>query len=138
MRIDQADLLEGMDWLFVQKFMAITTKENYQKGDFIFHEGDSADFFYTLIQGSVKFSIGENVKEVFIVSHPGEAFGISSILDRNYYYASAECCEPTHLHKIERKALGQFLKDHPESSAVFYKRVANRLAQRLVESYKII
>jgi CRP-like cAMP-binding protein len=137
MRIDQADLLKGMDWLFVQKFMALTVREHYAKGDFIFHEGDKADFFYTLIEGGVKLSIGDTEKELFTVSHPGEAFGLSSILDRNYYSASAECLAPTHLHKIERNALNQFLQDHPESSSVFYKRVANRLGHRLVGCYKL-
>jgi CRP-like cAMP-binding protein len=138
MNIDQADLFEGMDRLFIQGFMKLTTREQYLKGDFIFHEGDKANFFYTLIEGFVKLSIGDNEKEVFIMRHPGEAFGLSSILDRNYYYASAECVEPSHLHKIERNELNQLLHDYPQASAVFYKRVANRLAQRLVESYKII
>ena len=111
MRIDQTDLLEGMDWLSVQKYMALTAIEYYKKGDFIFHEGDKFDFFYTLIEGCVKLSIGDDEKKVFTVCYPGEAFGLSGILDSNYYSASAECLEPTHLHKIQRGALSQFLRD---------------------------
>lgn len=138
MRIDQADLLEGMERSFVRKFMALTATVYYEKGDFIFHEGDKANFFYTLIEGGIRLSIGENAKEVFTVSQSGEAFGLSSILDRNYYSATAECLKSTRLHKIERNALSQFLRDHPADSMVFYKRISNRLAQRLVECYKII
>ena len=137
MRIDQADLLEDMEWLFVQKFMALSVREHYAKGDFIFHEGDKTEFFYTLIEGCVKLSTGYDEIEVFTVSHPGEAFGLSSILDRNYYFASAECLEPTQLLKIEGNALNQFLQDHPKNSSVFYKRIANRLGHRLVGCYKL-
>ena len=138
MRIDQADLIEGMDRLFIRKFMRLAVKENYARGDFIFHVGDKSEFFYTLIEGCVKLRIGYDEKEVFTVSQPGEAFGLSSVLDRSYYFASAECMQSTHLHKIERIALIQLLRDHPENSSAFYKRIANRLAQRLVECYKII
>jgi CRP/FNR family transcriptional regulator len=138
MHIDQADLFEGMDRLFIQGFMALTVKERYGKGDSIFHVEDKAEFFYTLIEGCVKISIGDDEIAVYTIDNSGEAFGLSSILDRNYYFASASCLEPTQLLKIEGKSLNQFLKDHPKNSSVFYRRVANRLAQRLVECYKII
>ena len=138
MHIDQADLFEGMERLFIRGFMALTTKESHRKGDFIFHVGDKADFFYTLMEGCVKLSIGDDEIEVYTINHSGEAFGFSSILDRNYYFASASCLEPTQLLKIEGNSLNQFLQDHPKNSSIFYKRIANRLAQRLVECYKII
>jgi CRP/FNR family transcriptional regulator len=138
MHIDQADLFEGMDRFFIRGFMALTAKERYETGDFIFHAGDKADFFYTLIEGCVKLSIRDDEIEVYTINHSGEAFGLSSILDRNYYFASVSCLEPTQLLKIERNSLNQFLQDHPENSIIFYKRIANRLAQRLVECYKMI
>lgn len=138
MHIDQADLFEGMESLFIRGFMALTAKEFYTKGDFIFHVGDKADFFYTLIEGCVKISIGDDEIEVYTINHSGEAFGLSSILDRNYFFASASCLGPTQLLKIEGNSLNQFLQDHPKDSGIFYKRIANRLAQRLVECYKII
>jgi CRP-like cAMP-binding protein len=138
MMIDQADLLDGMDFLFVQKYMALTAMQNYAKGDFIIREGDKADYFFILIEGSVRVSVGGGEKEVYVVSHPGEAFGWSSLLDRNYYSASAECLEPTRLHKMERTKLDQLLQAHPEAGAIFYKRIAGMLGHRLVESYKLI
>jgi CRP-like cAMP-binding protein len=138
MHIDQADLFEGMDRSFIQEFMALTVKERYAKGDFIFHVGDKAEFYYTLVEGCVKISIGDDEIKVYTISNSGEAFGLSSILDRNYYFASASCLESTQILKIEENSLNQFLQDHPKSSSVFYKRIANRLAQRLVECYKII
>jgi CRP-like cAMP-binding protein len=138
MMIDQADLLDGMDWLFVQKYMALAVMKNYAKGDFIVREGDKADNFFTLIEGSVRLSVGGGEKDVYVITHPGEAFGWSSLLERNYYSASAECLEPTRLHKIERNKLNQLLQAYPEASAVFYKRIAGMLGHRLVESYKLL
>ena len=138
MRIDQADLFEGMERLFIKGFMALTAEARYKKGDFIFHAGDNADYFYTLVDGCVKISVGDDEIEVYTLNHSGEAFGLSSILDRNYYFASASCLEPTQLLRIEGNSLNQFLQDHPKSSSIFYKRIANRLSQRLIECYKFI
>ena len=138
MHIDQADLFEGMDRLFIQGFLALASEEHYAKGDFIFRVGDKSAYFYTLVEGCVNISIGDEAVEVYTIDQSGEAFGLSSILDRNYYFASASCLEPTKLLKINGKILNQFLHDHQENSSVFYKRIANRLAQRLLECYKII
>jgi len=138
MHIDQADLFEGMNRSFIQGFMALTAEEHYAKGDFIFRIGDKSEFFYTLVEGCVKIIIGDEELKVYTINQSGEAFGLSTILDRNYYFASASCLEPTKLLKIYGNSLNQFLQDHPENSCVFYKRIANRLAQRLLECYKII
>ncbi len=136
MLIDQADLLEGMDYHFIQQFMSLTIKENFGEGEVIFREGDKAENFYTLVEGRIRLSVGEGQKEVYVISHPGEAFGWSSLLDRNYYSASAECTEPTRLHRIEKHKLFTLLESHPEKRHVFYKRLAGMLGHRLVESYK--
>ena len=138
MHIDQADLFEGMDRLFIQGVMALTAEEQYAKGDFIFRAGDRSAYFFTLVEGCVQISLGEAEVKVYTISQSGESFGLSSILDRNYYFASASCLAPTRLLKIYGNSLNQFLRNHPENSSVFYKRIANRLAQRLLECYKII
>jgi len=138
MLIDQADLFDGMDRMFIQEFMASTTKQKFNAGDTIFREGEQANYFYTLIEGSIRLTVGESKTEVYQITHPGEAFGWSSLLDRNYYSATAECLTPTHLHKIERIELDKLLQKYPEKSGTFYKRIAGMIGHRLVESYRQI
>jgi len=67
MKIDQGDLLWGMSMIFVHEFKKNSVKELHNKGDFIFREGDKADYFYTLIEGDVKLSIGDAGREVYTV-----------------------------------------------------------------------
>jgi CRP-like cAMP-binding protein len=136
MQIDQGDLLWGMDMLFVKQFMAITTEEHHAKGHFIIREGDRADYFYTLIKGCVRVTIGGAGQEVYSISHAGEAFGWSSLLDRNYYSASAECLEPTDVRKLRRGDLERLLHENPQSGLVFYKRIAGMLGNRLIQCYQ--
>jgi CRP-like cAMP-binding protein len=136
MMIDQGDLLWGMAMLFVQRFMSITTREHHGSGAVIFREGEKNGFFYTLIEGRVRLTVGEGGREVYTVTHAGEGFGWSSLLDRSYYSASAHCVEPTHVHKLHRNDLHRLLEDHPADGMLFYRRFAGMLGNRLVQCYR--
>ncbi|MBF0468125.1 MAG: cyclic nucleotide-binding domain-containing protein [Desulfamplus sp.] len=137
MFIDQGDLLQGMSMIFTKRFMDIATRDNHDKGEFLFHEGDPADYFYTLIIGSVRLTI-ETGHRVYIVEKAGDAFGWSSLLDREVYSASAECLERTVLLKFDRNNLGKLLEEHPDNGLTFYKKLAQILGNRLLHSYKVI
>ncbi len=138
MLIDQADLLWGMDKLFAREFMGIAAPADFGKGDVVFQEGDPADCFYTLIEGRVRLSIGDPPREVYTIDQAGEAFGWSSLVDRNYYSATTECLEPTRCSRLERKKLETLLQSHPESGLVFYKKLAGILGHRLVQYYQLM
>lgn len=138
MLIDQGDLLWGMDRRFVKDFMAVSAKVQFEKGAVIFREEDKADYFYTLVEGSVRLAIGQPPKEIYIIDKAGESFGWSSLVDRNYYSATAECLEPTHLLQFEKNKLNEFLLKHVDSALVFYKRLAGMLGNRLIQCYKLI
>jgi CRP-like cAMP-binding protein len=138
MLIDQGDLLWEMDHFFVTGFMAVSAKVHLEKDVVIFREGDKADYFYTLVEGRVRLTVGEPAKEVYTIDKAGEAFGWSSLVDRNYYSAGAETVEPTFVLQFERNALNQFLLAHAESTLIFYKRLAGMLGNRLIQYYKLI
>jgi CRP-like cAMP-binding protein len=138
MLIDQGDLLWEMDHFFVTGFMAVSTKIHLEKDSVIFREGDKADYFYTLVEGRVRLTVGESGKEVYIIDKAGEAFGWSSLVDRNYYSAGAESVEPTFVLQFERNALNKFLLENVESALTFYRRLAGILGNRLIQCYKLI
>ena len=138
MLIDQGDLLWGMDRLFIKDFMAVSAKVRFEKEDVIFREGDKAAYFYTLVEGRVRLSTGEPPKEIYLIDKAGEAFGWSSLVDRNYYSATAECLEPCQLLQFKKNDLNRFLLKNVESASIFYKRLAGMLGNRLVQCYKLI
>lgn len=136
--IDQGDILYGTTMVFMKEYMDIAQRSSYEKGDFIFHEGDSADYFFTLVKGNVKLKICENDCKVYIVDKPGEAFGWSSIVGRNIYSASAECIESTTLLKTDRIQLEKLLNKHPDCGCIFYKKLTQILGNRLIQCYELI
>ena len=138
MYFQQADLFWGMSRNFVKKIMDVAEKESHQKGHFLFHEGDPAIYFYILIKGRIKLTIGEVGQMVHTVDHAGEAFGWSSLIDRDVYSASAECRKDTILQKFDRRTLQKILEEDPSNGFIFFKRLAATIGYRLLCSYKMI
>jgi len=138
MYIQQTDLFKGMDKDFLKQVMDITMKESHEEGEFLFHEGDSAIYSYVLLKGRINVTIGEIGHVVFVVSRPGEAFGWSSLTDRDVYSAAAECREPTRLLKMDRDQFKKILDKDPANGFIFFKRLAGSLGSRLIQSYKQI
>ena len=138
MYFQQADLFWGMSRNFVKKIMDVAEKESYQKGHFIFHEGDPATYFYILIKGRIKLTIGEVGQMVHTVDHAGEAFGWSSLIDRDVYSASAECRKDTILQKFDRRTLQKIIEEDSPNGIIFFKRLAGTIGYRLLCSYKMI
>jgi len=135
MYLKQKELLWELDHSFIKDFMAIAAKESYDKGKFVFHEGDSADFMYIMTKGCVKLKIEEINQPVYIVNHPGEMFGWSSIVGRGAYSVSAECSEPTVLNKVERCDLLKLVNQNKENGMIFYKKLSEMLGNRLLHLY---
>ena len=138
MFIKQSDLFWEMDKAVVKDIMGIAVRESYQQGDFLFHEGDLADYFYILIKGRVKLSIGDTGPAVYTVDNAGEAFGWSSLIGREAYSASGQCLKPTVLDNFHRAEFAKVLEKHPKEGLQFFKRLAGLIGNRLLWSYQMI
>jgi CRP-like cAMP-binding protein len=138
MYFQQADLFWGMNKNFVKKVTETAEKESHLKGHFLFNEGDPATYFYILLKGRIKLSIGDVGQVIHTVDHAGEAFGWSSLIDRDVYSASAECTKDTILQKFDRRTLQKIIEEDPANGIIFFKRLAGTIGYRLLCSYKMI
>ena len=138
MYIKQKDIFWAMSKEFVKEIMEIAVTESHKEGETLFHGGDPANAFYILLKGRIKLSLGETGHVVYIVSNAGEAFGWSSLIGRESFSASAECMTPTKLLKLDKDKLQPILKKDPANSLILFKRLAEILGNRLLQSYTII
>lgn len=136
MFIKQADLFWGMDKDFIAELMELSAKETHEKGHMLFDEGDKAQWFFVLLKGRIKLVIGHDEQLVYIVSHAGEAFGWSGILEREAYSSSAECMETTTLLKFAVEDIQRLAEDNPVNGMMLYKKLAAMLGNRLITSYQ--
>jgi CRP-like cAMP-binding protein len=138
MYIKQSELFLGTSMDFVKKIMDISRMISHEKGDILFHENDEARYFYILLNGRVKLSVGGESQVVYDVGQNGEAFGWSSLIGRNVYSASAKCVDSTKLLVTDRVKLGKVLEEDPANGIIFMKHLAATLGNRLIETYKMI
>jgi CRP-like cAMP-binding protein len=138
MYLEQKDIFWAMPKGFVKKIMEIAVSESHPQGEWLFHGGDPANAFYILLKGRVKLSLGETGHVVYIVSNAGEAFGWSSLIGRNRFSASAECMTQAKLLKLPKDKLEKILEKDPADSLILFKRLAEILGNRLLQSYTII
>ena len=138
MYLKQKDIFGGMDRDIVKKIMDIAITESHQEGEWLFRAGDPANTFYILLKGRVKLSLGETGHVIYIVNNAGEAFGWSSLIGRKDFSASAQCMTQTKLIKFDQEKLQKVLDKDPLNSLILFKRLAEILGNRLLQSYTII
>ena len=138
MYLKQKDIFWAMNNAFVKRIMNVSTTKSYERKDLLFRQGDLANHFYILLKGRVKLTLGKTGQSIYIVSHAGEAFGWSSLIDREIYTASAECMTPVKLLRFDREKFLKILEEDPANGLVFFKRLAGLLGNRLLYSYEMI
>ena len=138
MYVNQSELFMGTSMDFVKKFMDVSQMTSHAKGEMLFRENDPARYFYILLNGCVKLSVGKPGQVVYEACLVGEAFGWSSLIGGDEYSASAECIEPTKLLKTDNEKFKRVLDQDPFNGVIFFKQLASTLGNRLLESYKII
>ncbi|MFK5951780.1 MAG: Crp/Fnr family transcriptional regulator [Desulfobacterium sp.] len=135
MYLTQGDLFWGMDADFVKVVMNQTEKVDFDDGAVMFNQDQTANFFYVLIKGSVKLSIGTKGPVVFIAKDAGMVIGWSSLVGRESYSATALCMTAVKTVKIEKDNFLEKLAQYPSSESLLYKRLAQMLGDRLTTLY---
>jgi CRP-like cAMP-binding protein len=138
MLIDLGDLSQGMGMIFMREFMETANQMSCDEGQLLFRKGDATHYFFTLIQGELRLTIGANEQHVYTVRHAGDIFGWSSLVGGNIYSATAICTKPCKILRFDRDKLLDLLDKHPDSGFHFFKKLSEMLGKRLLESYRII
>lgn len=136
MYLDNAYLFQGMSEETRKKILETVTEETYAQGSFIFHQGDSAQHFYVLVEGRVRISVGPQNLLAHVASDSGDIIGWSSLMEDNSYTATAECLAPVKVFKISNPKLELILQQDPASGMIFFKQLAVLIGRRLVKCYK--
>ena len=135
MFIKQADLFWGMDHDFVNELIQVSEKETHKPGTVLFYEGEPARRFYILLKGRVRIDIGDDQQFFYIVSHGGEAFGWSGLLDMERYVSTGTCLDQTILLKFDTSDIQRLAEDNPVNGMMFYKKLSFILGNLLQNSY---
>jgi CRP/FNR family transcriptional regulator, cyclic AMP receptor protein len=137
MYIKQSELLWGLDSHFIKEFIESAMKKTYPEGYTLFTAGEPADLFFILLKGSIRLSVGDEDKTVYIVERAGEAFAWSSLVDMPKYSASAQCVKESMVMVFAKEFVQSVAEADPDNGLRFYRRLARMLGKRLIYSYNL-
>jgi CRP-like cAMP-binding protein len=128
-------LFQGMTEEALREIEGIGAEESCAQGDFLFQASDPAEHLYILLDGRVRVAVGRDGRVAHIFSRSGEAIGWSSMAGNEAYLGSAECLGPVRVIKLQTGELNRIFDRHPASGMAFFRRLANYIGGRLMESY---
>ncbi len=102
---------------------------DYSKDELIFSEGKNANFYFQILEGSVKmFNLTEEGKEfVQGIFENGKSFGEPPLFGEFSYPASAIALTPTRVLKLPKVKLMKLLEQEPKTHLEFTRALSNRL-----------
>jgi CRP-like cAMP-binding protein len=136
MIIQEAELFKGINEQAMNEISKIMVLDTYDKGSVLFTPKHRADYFFILWEGRVRLAMGDEAEIDYTVSRRGEVFGWSGLVDREFYYAHAECVEPSKVYKIDTAQLAAVFEKYSASGMLFHKHLAGAVVQRLLYSYE--
>jgi CRP-like cAMP-binding protein len=114
--------------------------KEYKKGEVIFYENDSANFYFQIIEGSVRmFNANDEGKEFtqgYFTS--GQSFGEPPLFIDETYPATAIVCSNSKILKFSKDKFLKVLDEYPPFQKMFLRLFANRIHFKALTSRTII
>jgi len=125
----------------LQKIAELSGFKRYKKGGFVFYEGDKADNFYLLTEGSIRiYKLSPKGKEQTLTYiSEGEPFGEAAVFMNKSFPANAQAETDCGIIAIKRDDFLNILKNNPDISLKLLGLLSERLKTfaNLVESLSL-
>jgi len=115
--------------VFSQVCRGAAVKRHYQRGNVLFHQGDSADTLFLIKEGSFKLvRVNEEGKEVILqVASKGEVLGEAALFREGTQPAAAIALEEARVCSLSRQRLEQIIRESPDLALQVIYSLGNRL-----------
>ena len=126
-------LFAGLDASELLALGACAGRRTYQKGEHIFHQGDTGDAVFVLAEGRVKviFASPEGDEMILATLQPPDVFGELALIDGGPRSASIQTLEPTTVLTLTRATLLELIARHPAVTDLVL-RSLGRLVRRMM------
>ena len=131
------DILQGLRTHEIDQIFKLCDEVKFDKGEVIFREGKTAEFFYILEGGSIdlrfEFPLKDSSKEMTIATVPrNRSFGWSAILEPHIFTLTAYCLEPCKVIRINGQEFLELCERVPEMGVYVMQNLAGIISRRLI------
>ena len=119
----------------LEKIKKVTTIKKYSAGDYIFHEGEYADYLYAIIDGNVVLEVDKDSDTRVLIDEFGKCrtLGLSSLLDseQKKHISHVRALRDTTVFAWKCADMEKLFYEDYELGFLFMKRAACILKKRL-------
>jgi len=103
---------------------------DYAPGDIIFRQGDKGSSLFIIEEGAVEIAFGEGAANIVLATlFNGQYFGELSLFDGAPRSATARAVKPTHVIRLDRDDLVDFVHKNPAAALRIIEVMGDRLRQ---------
>jgi CRP-like cAMP-binding protein len=127
--ITSVPVFKGMKEYDLQVLQKVTRSRDFQKGEFIFREGENSETLFVVNQGLIKLTkmSVEGKEQIVRLLFPGDFFGLFSLLRAEKHYMNAEAVGQTVICSIDKKDFLKTMEANADLSYRFLLAVNDRL-----------
>jgi len=137
MPLNSCYLFKGLSQSKIERIVAITQEQHFQKGQWLFQEGLEAKHLYLVKEGAVELVIKvEDTIEIpmAIIRPDNGCLGIGALIEPYLYSLSARCLDDSTLLVIAKTQLHELMADDFELHCAIMTNLAKKLLHRLKET----
>jgi len=127
--LKQSLIFSNLDSNELADLAKLATERSFVAGEFIFWDGDPAQWFYIVLEGRIKVLKHSSLGKEFIIAFfgPGEMFGEVAVFEGKLYPASAQAVTGARVLGIKKEDFLAFLTRHPDIASKIISVLGGRL-----------
>jgi CRP/FNR family transcriptional regulator len=116
----------------LDKLIPITELQHFDKREFIFRQGEKAQYFYMLKEGKVILEqvITDKIAVSVSAIKPGNSFGLAAMLDEQIYNLDAVCAESCKVFTFQNEKLKAIFKEDHSLGYIMSQRLLHIMKKR--------
>jgi CRP-like cAMP-binding protein len=137
MPLQDCYLFEGLSELQLHRLAEICREKHFQKDQWLFHEGQTADRLFLLKDGKVELltKIGDITElPITIIRSSGSCFGIAALVAPYLYSLTARSTEDCSVIAIKRADLERLIRKDYELGFTIMSNMSRYLLKRVKET----
>ena len=128
-------MLSDLNDAMLEKLLKVTKRTNFSSGEYIFKEGDYAEYLFAVLNGKVGLELQKNTNTLVMINTitRAYAFGFSALVDteNKKYISHAKALTDVNLLKWSVEDLRKLFHKDCEMGYLLMKRIARIAKKRL-------
>jgi CRP/FNR family transcriptional regulator, cyclic AMP receptor protein len=131
--VEEHPFFQGLDAQLTRDAARLAREVRFDTGEWLFRDGDPAQWFYLVYQGKVALEVATAEKPRLTIQTigPGEVLGWSWLVPPHLWRFDARALKLTRVLAIDGAEFRQALAAHPEQGYQFLVRLLPIIAERL-------